>query len=245
MRSVEQPPIVRSDLDTAFSHVKTLANQAKESTDSLGHALIAAKERCPHGEWKERLKKAGVGVRTAQLLMARTRNQKRNDCAFELCEEPSETDEPERDTSDMTNPSQAMMETVVDVPSPKAQPVPPPPDTYKHCRNCRISTPRPGCKDCKELNKPPSREPGDDTGNINPKTIGPKPGAIVFDTKAFAKAVAAPVQMLLIVARAAGMVDAKGTIQETPELEAFRRRSDDLRVDAEAWAKSVMKTIKE
>lgn len=33
----------------------------------------------------------------------------------------------------------------------------------KRCRNCRIYGAKEGCKECKKLNQPPEREPGDDT----------------------------------------------------------------------------------
>lgn len=255
MKQVEPPAIVRTAKQAAMALVKSIIGKAKEVHRSLGKALNDLRTLCTeHGEWTATLADLGIAKSTAHDSMRRAKRP--DEPIFCLHDDDSKDEKPSTDTSIPSGnigserrtfePSQADIDTVVENGTaqnvPSAKPVEPKPE-WKHCRNCRISTPRPGCKDCKELNATPKREPGDDTGNINPKTIGPKIGSIVFDVKEFHKSVAHPYQMLLVVARAAGMVDKKGTICETPELEAFRRRSEEFRADAEAWARQVLKTI--
>lgn len=194
------PAIIRTEADAAFAICKTLAHQAKESTDALGRALLDAKEKCPHGEWEKRLKRAGIGIRTAQVVMKNAREQKRSDCAFELVDEEPETesstaitDKPlctdcrengvRTDCPDCWSMRQAAAPTTPSQPelfggSGSGEPQPAAlPKGWKKCPLCKAKKARNSakCDACKTLNAPPTTTAETPEVEEKPEETGPDP----------------------------------------------------------------------
>lgn len=229
----EQPAIIRTEADAAFAIVKTLRNQAAESLDGLGRALLDAKSKCPHGEWLPRLKKLRIGLRTAQRLMEKASRQIRHDDVFELEDEAAEVETPPA--------VQPVLHT-----APTSPPAVPAPTIF--CRECRLNGPRNKCRDCAELRKPaapaePERQPGDDTKQTEADKNKPKPGAVVWDQKEFNGYVASQTRLIDRVARAGGLVDSAGAVKQTPEIASFHRRLQELQNEVGNFARAILKKI--
>lgn len=244
-----QPAIIRSEADAAFAVVKTFIHRTRESSVSLGLALLEAKEKCPHGEWLERLKKVGIGPRSAQYYMERAKWAQSNakDCVFEAVSEETEVE---------TQPAdQTVLQTAPPAPAAPPGPATTPPATPPkaapfrwnvQCRPCRVAGKphNPKCKACKAENAPP-RDPGDDTKQAEADKNKPKSGAVVWDPKAFNGHIASQTRLIDHVARAGGLVDSAGAIVQTPEIADLHRRLQELQQEVGRFARGILKKLNE
>jgi hypothetical protein len=254
---MDKPAIIRNARSQIITTIKTLAGKSKETNRAIGLALLDLKKECSgHGEFSSALRECKIGRSTAYWLMDKASSSSQENELFKLDASP-EDDELEEVTTDSEEPSksnlgrlddssagesQAETETVVDNPPPKptsAQHSPYPPE--KRCRKCRIyKLDKPRCKDCDEHN----REPGDDSdieANAKKAEKENPNGKPVFVKQEWEKTIAEPMRYIDRVARCYGLLDARGAIKQTPEIQGFHRRLEELRAEVVEWNKKLAK----
>lgn len=133
---INPPAIVRSevDIETLLRDARMFGRQTVEAAIKCGELLAKAKEQCPHGEWLSRLAKHGFKPRTAQLLIASSKDPSKCANIAHL----TGTDAGEEAAKPTVGPTTY------------AQPL-------LYCRPCRTGKPKAGCKACKALRQAQGR----------------------------------------------------------------------------------------
>jgi Protein of unknown function (DUF3102) len=130
---VDPPAIVRPDIDvdTLLRDAKMFGRQTLDAAIKTGELLKQAKEACPHGQWTQKVTKAGFSERTARRLISLY--EKSLSKTANLADLTGTSDDSDSET---TKPAIG-------------------PTTYAGppilCRPCRVGTPKPNCKACKSL----------------------------------------------------------------------------------------------